>query len=84
MRQRPNMWALATLAGAGLLAYLDHRFTTVLPMMRLCYVQTLLAAVSMGYVDGLVASGGAIVLLEITHVRIFTSEGSIASDRVSG
>jgi signal transduction histidine kinase len=64
------VWSLGTLAGLGLVAYLDHRFSTVLPMMHLYYLPILLAAVSMGYVGGLVAAGGAVALFEMTHVLI--------------
>ena len=70
MLQRSMVWLLAVLVGLGLVAYLDHRFSTALPMMHLYYLPIFLAAVSWGYVGGLVAAGSAIVLFEITHAVV--------------
>lgn len=70
MRQQSIVWSLAVLAGLGVVAVLDHRFSTVLLMMHLYYLPILLAAVSMGYFGGALAAGGAIPLVEITHTLI--------------
>lgn len=63
----PEARFLAVLAGLGLVVYLDHRFSAVLPIAHLYYVPILIAAISFGYVGGLAAAGSAIVLFELTH-----------------
>ena len=70
MGLRWTVWPVATLAGLGVVAYLDHRFSTALPMMHLYYLPILLAGAAMGYVGGLAAAGGAIALFDLTHLLI--------------
>lgn len=51
-------------------AYLDHRFGAVLPVSHLHYLPILLAAVSFGYLGGLVAAVLAVAFYLLVHVAL--------------
>lgn len=65
----PNarVWLAVVLGGLGVVAYLDYRFAAILPASHLYYLPILLAAVSFGWVGGLLAAASAIALFHLTH-----------------